>query len=88
MVDEISNGLLYYETTFLGELPRFYAALEDALRASEPAWEADVPSFLRIGSWIGGDRDGNPFVSASVLREALRQQSRRAVGSICRSCVP
>ena len=79
VVDEISNGLLYYETTFLGELPRFYAALEDTLRASEPAWEADVSSFLRVGSWIGGDRDGNPFVTASVLREALRQQSHRAV---------
>jgi phosphoenolpyruvate carboxylase len=79
-IDEIGNGLLYYDTTFLRELPRFYAALEDELRANDPAWNGvEVPSFFRMGSWIGGDRDGNPNVTAPVLREALRLQSRRAV---------
>src|SRR5260370_780299 len=38
-----------------------------------------VPSFLRVGSWIGGDRDGNPFVTAEVLRQALGMQSERAL---------
>ncbi len=79
-LDEINNGLLYYDTTFLRELPHFYAVLEDTLRA-DSAWDGvDIPSFLRMGSWIGGDRDGNPNVTAPVLREALRLQNRRVLG--------
>ena len=79
VLDEVANGLAYYDYTFLRELPRFYADLEDQLGAIDPAWEGlEVPSFLRIGSWIGGDRDGNPFVTAEVLRQALRTQSERA----------
>jgi phosphoenolpyruvate carboxylase len=80
VVDEITNGLSYYDYTFLRELPRFYAALEDQLASADPAWEGvELPSFLRVGSWIGGDRDGNPFVTAEVLRQALRMQSERAL---------
>jgi len=79
-LDEVANGLAYYDHTFLRELPRFYADLEDHLGAMEPAWRGlEVRSFLRMGSWIGGDRDGNPFVTAEVLREALRRQSERAL---------
>jgi len=80
VLDEVSNGLLYYETTFLRTLPQFYATLEDQLRASDPSLsEFDLASFFRLGSWIGGDRDGNPFVTAPILREALRLHSRRAL---------
>jgi phosphoenolpyruvate carboxylase len=79
VLDEVANGLAYYDYTLLRELPRFYADLEDHLGAIDPEWEdLDLPSFLRIGSWIGGDRDGNPFVTADVLTEALRMQSERA----------
>jgi phosphoenolpyruvate carboxylase len=80
VVDEIANGLSYYDYTFLRELPRFYAALEDQLFSTDPAWDSfELPSFLRIGSWIGGDRDGNPFVTAEVLRQASGMQSERAL---------
>src|SRR6185503_13901677 len=80
VIDEVANGLAYYEHTFLRELPRFYADLEDSLGAIDPAWEGmAVPSFLRMGSWIGGDRDGNPYVTAEVLRAALRMQSEHAL---------
>ena len=80
VLDEVANGLSFYDHTFLRELPRFYADLEDQLGAIEPAWDGlEVSSFLRIGSWIGGDRDGNPFVTAEVLAEALRLQSERAL---------
>ena len=77
--DEVENGLSYYDYTFLRGLPKFYAALEDRLEGLDPdgAGEA-VNSFLRIGSWIGGDRDGNPFVTADVLRQTLQMQSTRA----------
>ncbi len=80
VIDEVTNGLAYFDQTFLRELPRFYADLEDQLGAIDPAWSGmAVPSFLRIGSWIGGDRDGNPFVTADVLRDTLRMQSTRAL---------
>jgi phosphoenolpyruvate carboxylase len=80
VIDEIANGLSYYDYTFLRELPRFYATLEDQLVSTDPAWENfELPSFLRVGSWIGGDRDGNPFVTAEVLRQALGMQSKRAL---------
>jgi phosphoenolpyruvate carboxylase len=80
VLDEVVNGLAYYDYTFLRELPRLYTDLEDQLGAVETGWhDLHVPSFLRLGSWIGGDRDGNPFVTADVLREALRRQSERAL---------
>jgi phosphoenolpyruvate carboxylase len=80
VVDEVANGLSYYDYTFLRELPRFYAALEDQLAASDPAWNGfELPSFLRIGSWIGGDRDGNPYVTSQALRQAVGMQSERAL---------
>ena len=80
VLDEVVNGLAFYDHTFLRELPRFYADLEDQLATIEPAWDGlQVGSFLRLGSWIGGDRDGNPFVTAEVLAEALRLHSERAL---------
>ncbi|MBZ6078534.1 phosphoenolpyruvate carboxylase [Microvirga puerhi] len=81
VIDEVVNGLSYYDYTFFQELPRFYAALEDQLAAMEPMWQTqELPSFLRMGSWIGGDRDGNPFVTADALRQALHLQSRQVIG--------
>ncbi|MBV8337624.1 MAG: phosphoenolpyruvate carboxylase, partial [Alphaproteobacteria bacterium] len=78
VIDEVTNGLSYYDYTFLAELPRFYADLEAALAAEGITLADGIPSFLRIGSWIGGDRDGNPFVTEEVLRATVRAQSRRA----------
>ncbi len=76
VMDEVTNGLSYYDYTFFRELPRLYANLEDSLGELAPADEiSSIASFLRIGSWIGGDRDGNPFVDAGVLRDTLRMQS-------------
>jgi phosphoenolpyruvate carboxylase len=81
VLDEVANGLSYYDYTFLREVPRLFGALQDHLQAADPAGPSVEPaSFLRIGSWIGGDRDGNPFVTAEVLRETLRMQSAR----VCR----
>ncbi len=79
VIDEVANGLAHYDYTFLRELPRVYASLEDHLAAIDKSWnDSELRSFLRMGSWIGGDRDGNPFVTAEVLRQALRLQSKRA----------
>ena len=80
VIDEVANGLSYYDHTFLRELPRLYGDLEDGLAADDPGWNnTELPSFLRMGSWIGGDRDGNPFVTAEVLRQTIEMQSKRVV---------
>jgi len=78
VIDEVANGLSFFEQTFLPQVPAMYGALEDELERRYPGrrW-TDVPSGLRIGSWIGGDRDGNPFVNEAVLRRTLRMQSSR-----------
>ncbi|MBX3652903.1 MAG: phosphoenolpyruvate carboxylase [Ramlibacter sp.] len=73
VADEIENALSYYEATFLREIPRIYAELEEEL-GQQP-----VASFLRMGQWIGGDRDGNPNVSAQTLEYALRRQAEVAL---------
>lgn len=69
VADEIENALSYYEATFLREIPKLYAELEQAL-PGQP-----IASFLRMGQWIGGDRDGNPNVTAQTLEHALTRQS-------------
>lgn len=80
VADEVANGLSYYDYTFLRILPRFYAALEDRLARHSPGNRpVPIASFLRPGSWIGGDRDGNPFVTAAVLEQTVRMQSTRAL---------
>jgi phosphoenolpyruvate carboxylase len=79
VIDEVANGLSYYKHTFLSELPRFYADLEEELAGGGVALEDGLPAFLRLGSWIGGDRDGNPFVTEDVLRATLRAQSSLAL---------
>ena len=73
VADEIENSLSYYESTFLREIPKIYAALEEAL-GTHP-----VAPFLRMGQWIGGDRDGNPNVNAQTLQQALKRQAEVAL---------
>jgi phosphoenolpyruvate carboxylase len=81
VIDEVANGLSYYDYTFFRELPRIYGAIEDELARQAPAdGGRRIAPFLRVGSWIGGDRDGNPHVTAEVLKEAMRLQSASALG--------
>ena len=69
VADEVENALSYYESTFLQEVPKIYAGLERELG------QQHVHSFLRMGQWIGGDRDGTPNVNAQTLVQALRRQA-------------
>ncbi len=81
VADEIENGLAYFKLTFLAEVPRLYADIEDALRKRLSLPQAPwLPPFFTIGTWIGGDRDGNPNVTAEVLAFALAEQSRLIFG--------
>ncbi|MCS3507592.1 phosphoenolpyruvate carboxylase [Achromobacter sp. JUb104] len=79
VADEIENALSYYRSTFLQVIPRLYADLSKLLnRETAKPFAAPPPPlepFLRMGSWIGGDRDGNPNVDASTLERALLRQA-------------
>jgi phosphoenolpyruvate carboxylase len=73
VADEIENALSYYRATFLEEIPALYADIEEALK--EHGLEARLPPFFQMGSWIGGDRDGNPNVTAETLEHAIARQA-------------
>ncbi|KAA0683205.1 phosphoenolpyruvate carboxylase [Azospirillum brasilense] len=79
VIDEVKNGISYYTDTFFSELPKLFCRFEDLLAKRFPDREWSLPPYFRIGSWIGGDRDGNPFVTAPILREAMRLQSTAAL---------
>ena len=75
VADEIENGLAYYRYTFLAEVPQLYATIEARLARELGIDDLRLPSFFKLGSWIGGDRDGNPFVVAETLRYGTRAQA-------------
>ena len=77
VLDEVENGLSFYDYTLLDEVPRLHCMLEDRLNEGDGAARGELASFLKMGSWIGGDRDGNPFVTAEVMRGTLKLQSSR-----------
>ena len=73
VADEIRNALAYYHNTFLRQLPRMYQELEQALPGQA------IAPFFRMGHWMGGDRDGNPFVGADTMALAFRLQCETAL---------
>jgi phosphoenolpyruvate carboxylase len=75
--DEIKNSLGYYDHTFFSAVPKLQETLLKTL--GKTTFGYDFPAFLRIGTWIGGDRDGNPFVTDEVLRECFRLQATHAL---------
>ena len=75
--DEIKNGLEYYRYTFLSEIPRVYDSMQKQMEARFDK-NMRIPPFLRVGSWIGGDRDGNPYVTHDVMLDAIHQHSSLA----------
>src|SRR6476619_3522450 len=79
VLDEVANGLSFYDYTFLHEVPRLHCALEDRLNHEEGGAPGELASFLKMGSWIGGARDGNPFVTADVMRGTLKMHASRVL---------
>lgn len=73
VTDEINNIVSIFERTFLVDVPKLFQQLVD--KTGNPVPE----NLIVIGSWVGGDRDGNPFVTAQTLEYAVRQQSRAAI---------
>jgi len=74
--DEIKNGIYYFKESLFDAVPVVYRNLEERIRNHYPGAQIKVPSFLKFGSWIGGDRDGNPNVKPETTELALRLQSR------------
>ena len=88
VLDEVREGLYFFDTTLFELLPDIYGEVNSALdrefpesKVSDSGEEASggLPTFLRYGSWIGGDRDGNPYVTQDVTEDALRQQKEQAL---------
>jgi len=77
--DEIEVGLRYYDASLFEVVPRINAELRDALRTRWPDSGVLADPMLRPGSWIGGDRDGNPFVTADVVARATHRASETAL---------
>src|SRR3954452_3712790 len=77
--DEIETGLRYYQAAFLEVIPKVNAEVRTALRARWPDTNLLDQPILRPGSWIGGDRDGNPNVTADVVRLATGRASYTAL---------
>ncbi|GAA0736355.1 phosphoenolpyruvate carboxylase [Sphingomonas japonica] len=73
VTDEVENALSYLRDVFVPTLPALYARWDRALGER-------VPTFLKPGSWIGGDRDGNPYVTAESMRHALARAAETVIG--------
>lgn len=79
VLDEVRNGMYYFHETLFHVLPEVYQELERCLSKYYPEHLWHVPTYLRFGSWIGGDRDGNPSVTSDITWETLRMQRKLAV---------
>lgn len=85
VMDEVRNtGLYFFENTLLDLVPRMYEEIESALERVYPDFDFEIPPLLRYGSWIGGDRDGNPFVTIDVTKQTLRAHQRTALSFYAR----
>lgn len=75
--DEIENSLYFFRESIFAALPEFYRGLESAIKQCYPESKGlnlALPTIVRFSTWVGGDRDGNPFVTADITRDALRMQ--------------
>jgi len=89
---ELAWGLYFVNENLFEVVPELVDKLERALRQAYPADRFDVPPFFQLGSWIGGDRDGNPFVTNDVTRRTLfdnriasLRRYRQRVGDLLRA---
>lgn len=76
---EIAWGLHFFREVIFEATPQLYETLESALRRHYPQYDLKAPSFMRYGSWIGGDRDGNPYVTAKITAFALSECRNAAI---------
>nr|WP_272917998.1 phosphoenolpyruvate carboxylase [Actinomadura rayongensis] len=86
-LDEVRTAMAAFDETIFRVVPRIYRALDAALNPSGTGCEPPAaPAYLRFGSWIGGDRDGNPFVTAKVTRDAILIQAEHVLRALETAC--
>jgi phosphoenolpyruvate carboxylase len=85
VIDEVRNGLYWVDAVLFDLAPRLYRELDAAVRSTYPDAEVPIGRFLRFGSWIGGDRDGNPNVTVEVTEQTLREHMGMAIRLLRRS---
>ncbi|MBW7888520.1 MAG: phosphoenolpyruvate carboxylase [Bacteroidetes bacterium] len=78
-LDEVTNGLFYFRDVLFDAVPAFYKELESALTDTYPELVKNISTFVHFGSWIGGDRDGNPYITADVTWNTLKRQSHTII---------
>jgi phosphoenolpyruvate carboxylase len=82
-LDEVRSGMAVFDDTLFRLAPAVYRALDRAIQGeASGAVPPRAPAFLRFGSWIGADRDGNPFVTAAVTEQAARIQADHALRAL------
>ncbi|MCU6793807.1 phosphoenolpyruvate carboxylase [Paenibacillus sp. WQ 127069] len=79
VIDEVHNGLYYFDETLFDVLPEVYQELERCLQIYYPEESWHAPIYMKFGSWIGGDRDGNPSVTSKVTWETLTLHRKLAL---------
>lgn len=85
VLDEVRNGLFWVDAVLYDLVPRLYRELDQALAEHLPGVDVEPGRFLRLGSWIGGDRDGNPNVTVAVTERTWREQQTMAIRLLRRS---
>jgi len=87
-LDEVRSVMALFDESLFVVAPRVYRSVSRALSAAgEATSSSSVPAFIRWGSWVGGDRDGNPLVTADITRETMeiqREHVLRAYEAVCR----
>jgi len=81
---EVHNSLYYFRESLFAAVPEVYRRLNHAIQRVYDVDEYDLPPLLRFGSWIGGDRDGNPFVTPEVTQLALLMHQETAISEYIR----
>src|SRR5256885_4561143 len=84
VADEVKNVLFFVEETLYPLMPAFYAELQRALDAAYGERVARPPALLRFGTWVGGDMDGNPFVTPELTYDTALAQGARVLGHYLR----
>ncbi len=85
VIDEVRNGLYWIDSVLFDLVPRLYREMDEAITRTYPTATVDAGRFLTFGSWIGGDRDGNPNVTLDVTEQTLREHKMLAIKLLRRS---